>query len=92
MNKVNTILYIVFHILINYYEFTRCIENSVDQDQPADLDLHCYKRVDIWFYRNTVFERVNCLSGERFKLICSFGQVIFSLDIMAIYLSLDHTG
>ena len=34
MNKVNTILYIVFHILINYYEFTGdCIENSVDPDQ-----------------------------------------------------------
>ena len=26
MNKVNTILYIVFHILINYYELTCCIE------------------------------------------------------------------
>ena len=26
----------VFHILINYYELTCCIENSVD---PADLDL-----------------------------------------------------
>ena len=35
MNKVNTILYIVFHILINYYEFTSCIENSVDPDQLA---------------------------------------------------------
>ena len=29
-NKVNTILYIVFHILINYYEFKCCIEYSVD--------------------------------------------------------------
>ena len=35
MNKVNTVLYIVFHILINYYEFTCCIENSVDPDQLA---------------------------------------------------------
>ena len=42
MNKVNTILYIVFHVLINYYEFTYCTENSVDPDKkPADLDLHC---------------------------------------------------
>ena len=34
---------IVFHILINYYEFRCCIENSVDPDQLAssDLDLHC---------------------------------------------------
>ena len=57
--------------------------------KPADLDLHFYKVVDIWFY--TVFERVNCLSTERFKLIFSFGQVKFSLDmyIMAIYLFLD---
>ena len=47
MNKVNTILYIVFHILIKYLEFTCCIENSVDPDQlaskPADLDLHCFQ-------------------------------------------------
>ena len=35
MNKVYTILYIVFHILLNYYEFTCCIENSVDPDQLA---------------------------------------------------------
>ena len=35
MHKVNTILYIVFHILINYYEYTCCIENSVDPDQLA---------------------------------------------------------
>ena len=45
MNKVNTTLYILFHILINYYKFTCCIENSVDLDQLAsskssDLDLH----------------------------------------------------
>ena len=35
MNKVNTILYIVYNILINYYKFTSCIENSVDPDQLA---------------------------------------------------------
>ena len=52
-----------------------------------------YKSVDICFY--TVFQRVRvkpfCLSTERYKLICSFRQVKFSLDkyIMAIYLSLD---
>ena len=42
-----------------------------------------------WFH--TVFESVNCLSTERYKLICTVGQVKFSLDkyIMAIYLSLD---
>ena len=33
MNKVNIIMYIVFHILINYSKFTCCIENSVDPDQ-----------------------------------------------------------
>ena len=36
--------YKVFYILINYYEFTCCIENSVDSwllQKPADLDLHC---------------------------------------------------
>ena len=35
MNEVNTILYIVFHILINYYEFTCCIEKSVNPEQLA---------------------------------------------------------
>ena len=46
MYKVNKTLY--FHILISYYEFTCCIENSVDPiliswllQKPADLDLHC---------------------------------------------------
>ena len=27
----------VFHIFINYYEFTCCIENSVDPDQLASF-------------------------------------------------------
>ena len=66
-------------------------DNSVNPDQLASEEA-VYKRINIWFY--TVFERVNCLnclSTERYKLICSFGQVNFSLDkyIMAIYLSLD---
>ena len=45
--------------------------------------------ISAWFH--TVFESVNCLSTERYKLICTVGQVKFSLDkyIMAIYLSLD---
>ena len=34
--KVNKILY--FHILINYYEFTCCIENSVDPNQLASSE------------------------------------------------------
>ena len=82
MNLVNTILFIVFHILINYYEFTCCIENIVDPYQLASEEAN-------WFY--TVFESVNCLSTERVKLSCSFGQVHFSLDkyIMTLYLSLD---
>ena len=28
-------MYSVFHILINYFELTSCIENSVDPDQLA---------------------------------------------------------
>ena len=56
--------------------------------KPADLDLHCFQEkpadqdpyclqelIYIWFH--TVFERINCLSTERYKLICSFGQVKF---------------
>ena len=29
----------VFHIFIDYYEFTRCIENSVNPDQLASLEV-----------------------------------------------------
>ena len=36
MYKVNKILY--FHILISYYKFTCCIENSVDPDQLASSE------------------------------------------------------
>ena len=55
--------------------------------KPAYLDLHCL--LSAWFH--TVFESENCFSTERYQLICTIGQVNFSLDkyIMAIYLSLD---
>ena len=70
--------------------------------KPADLDLHCLQEkpadqdpnclqelIYIWFH--TVFERINWLSTVRYKLICSFGQVKFSMGkyILAFYLSLD---
>ena len=58
--------------------------------KPADLDLHCLQElISAWFH--IVFESVNCLSTERYELICTIGQVKLSLDkyIMAIYLSLD---
>ena len=72
------------------------------RQKPADLDLHCLQEkpadqgsyclqelIYIWFH--TVFDRINCLSTVRYKLICSFGQVKFSTDkyILAFYLSLD---
>ena len=40
---------------------------------------------------DTVLRSVNCLSTERYKLICTIRQVKFSLDkyMMPIYLSLD---
>ena len=31
-------MYSLFHILINYYELTSCIENSVDPDQLASSE------------------------------------------------------
>ena len=37
-NFVIKLIKFVFHILINYYEFTCCIENSVDPDQLASLE------------------------------------------------------
>ena len=60
------------------------------QEKPADQDPYCLQElIYIWFH--TVFERINCLSTVRYKLICSFGQVTFSMDkhILAFYLSLD---
>ena len=76
--------------LINYYKCTCCIENGVEPDQlGSGSTLFTRELISAWFY--TVFESVNCLSTERYKLICTFGQVKFSLDkyIMAIFLSLD---
>ena len=67
MNKVNTILYIVFHILINYYEFTCYIKNSVDPDQLASKNaslsgstlftrelisgLYCFRKIKLFKHR-----------------------------------------
>ena len=46
------------------------------QEKPADQDPYCLQElIYIWFH--TVFERINCLSTVRYKLICSFGQVNF---------------
>ena len=43
------------------------------QEKPADQDPYCLQElIYIWFH--TVFERINCLSTVRCKLICSFGQ------------------
>ena len=60
------------------------------QEKPADQDPYCLQEL-IYIWYHTVFERINCLSTVRYKLICSFGQVKFSMDnyISAIYLSLD---
>ena len=42
----------MFPILINYYELTMscCMENSVDLDQLADLDLHSFQFNFIYIY------------------------------------------
>ena len=77
---------------VNNYEFTYCIENSDDPDQLASSPgstLFTRELISAWFH--TVLKSVNCLSTERYKLICTIKQVKCSLDkyIMAIYLSLD---
>ena len=71
--------------------------------KPADLDLHCFQEkpadqdpyclqelIYIWFH--TVFERIICLSTERYEAIFfSFGQVKFPMDkySLAFYFPLD---
>ena len=78
---------------MNHYEFTCCIENSVDPDQVASEEaswsgatLFTRELISAWFH--TVSESENCLSTERYQQICTIGQVNFSLDkyIMTIYL------
>ena len=60
-----------------------------DQLTSSGATLFTRKLISAWF--QTVFESVNCLSTASNKLICTIGQLKFSLDkyIMAIYLSLD---
>ena len=60
------------------------------QEKPADQDPYCLQEL-IYFWFHSVFERINCFSTVRYKLICSFGQVKFSMDkyILAFCLSLD---
>ena len=53
----------------------------MDPDRLASLEASqsgstVYKRVDIWFH--TVFERVNCLSTEGYKLIHYTDQTLLS--------------
>ena len=72
------------HDLISYYEFTCCIENSVD---PWIYNV--YKRVDILV--SYCFRKCKLFKLRKVLLICTIGQANFFLDkyIMAIYLSLD---
>ena len=92
LDKYNCIKLTQFHILINYYELTCCIENSVKK--PADLDLHCL-HLCLYLVSYCFKECMHGISKVRSKLsslctICSLGQVKFSFDnyIMTIYLSL----
>ena len=92
MYKVNTILYFIFWLVITSSHValkTVWILISWLLQKPANLDLHFLQ--ESWYLISYCFQSVNCLSTERYKLICSFGQVKFSLDknSMAIYLSLD---
>ena len=105
MYKVNTILYFIFWLIITNSHLalkTVWILNSWLLQKQADLDLNCFQEkpadqdpyclqelIYIWFH--IVFERIICLSTVRYKLICSSGQVKFSMDkyILAFYLPLD---
>ena len=87
----------LFHILINYYyshlalKTVWILDLHCLQEKPAAQDPYCLQElIHIWFH--IVFERINCSSTVRYKLICSFGQVKFSMDkyISAFYLSLDN--
>ena len=70
--------------MINYYELTSCIENSVDPDQLASsestdlLDLHCFQEKqadqDPYCLQELIYIwfhtvfEIICLSTERYKL------------------------
>ena len=82
MYQVNTILYFIFWLIITSSHLalkTVWILINWLLQKPADQDPYCLRElIFIWFH--TVFERISCLSTGRYKLICSFGQVKFSMD------------
>ena len=83
MYKVNTILYFIFWLIITSSHLalkTMWILISWLLQKPADLDQHCFQEkpadqdpyclqelIYIWFH--TVFERIICLSTERYEAI-----------------------
>ena len=60
------------------------------QEKPADQDPYCLQElIYIWFH--TVFERIICLSTNRYKInFFSFGQVKFSMDKYILAFLLAH--
>ena len=102
MYEVNTILYFIFRLIITSSHLalkTVWILISWPLQKPADLDLHCLQEkpadqdpyclqelIYIWFH--TVFERINCLSTVRYKLIFFFRTSKIS-TFWLFYLSLD---
>ena len=68
-------------------------DQLASSEKPADQDPYCLNtRVKIYLV-SCCFWRIIYLSTVRYMLICSFGQVKFSMDkyIMPFYLPLDFT-
>ena len=74
VNKNNTILYFIFWLIITSSHVVLkkvWILISWLLQKPADLNLHCLQ--ESWYLVSYCFlncQRVNCLSTERYKLIC----------------------
>ena len=85
----------IFLFLINYDKLTMSCCTGNIANKPADLDLCCFQLslylVSYCFLKSLcmVINKIRDKLGS-LCIICSFGQVKFSLDkyIMAIYLSL----
>ena len=85
--KVNKIVYFIFWlIIVSSHVALKTVWILISWSGST---LSTRELISAWFH--TVFESVNCLSTEWYKLICTIGQVKFSSDkyIMAIYLSVD---
>ena len=78
-DKLKWILYFIFG---NYYELTCYVENSVEPDQPADLDLCCFNGLCIvsYCFKGVYMHSDGFTQVFVHYLFFNMGQVKLSMD------------